>query len=51
MASSSEVHSIKQSLANPNIFVYKGSVLPRNAASDDNNKGAGSSRPRRRLRP
>ena len=24
-----EAYSLKQSLANPNVFVYKGSVLPR----------------------
>ena len=35
-------YTLKQSLANPNIFVYKGSVLPRNTANDDNNKGAGA---------
>lgn len=35
-------YMLKQSLANPNIFVYKGTALPRNTANDDNNKDAGA---------
>ncbi len=33
-------YTLKQSLANPNIFIYKGSVLPRNTATDSNDKKA-----------
>ncbi len=33
-----EKFSLQQSLANPYVFVYKGAVLPRNTAKDDNNK-------------
>lgn len=31
-------YTLQQSLANPNIFVYKGSVLPRNTTQDTNSK-------------
>lgn len=37
-----EAYSLKQSLANPNVFVYKGAVLPRKTAEDGNNKGSGA---------
>lgn len=30
-----EAYSLKQSLANPNVFVYKGQVLPRQSGKDD----------------
>ncbi len=33
-----EKYTLTQSLANPCIFVYKGAILPRNTANDDNNK-------------
>ena len=32
-----EAYSLKQSLANPNVFVYKGAVLPRKSGKDGNN--------------
>ena len=32
-----DVYSLKQSLANPNVFVYKGAVLPRKSGKDGNN--------------
>jgi len=37
-----EAYTLKQSLANPNVFVYKGAILPRETATigSDNPKGA-----------
>ena len=37
-----EKYTLKQSLANPNVFVYKGAILPRETAAigSDNPKGA-----------
>ncbi len=32
-----DAYSLKQSLANPNVFVYKGAVLPRKSGNDGNN--------------
>ena len=32
-----EAYALKQSLANPNVFVYKGAVLPRKSGKDGNN--------------
>ena len=33
----SDTYSLRQSLANPNIYVYKGAVLPRKSGNDGNN--------------
>ena len=38
-------YTLKQSVANPNVFVYKGSVLPRNTANDDNQQDDTSKKP------